>query len=67
MANDALRSLTGLYKLVEKVHKLIVERTKGLMLRIGFCFPMLEMGLVPCPEKLCDEFFHHSAAAAIKN
>ena len=59
VADDPLRALTSLYKLVEGVDKVIIKRSKSLMLSIGFRLPMREMRLVAGPKHHRDEFFDH--------
>lgn len=50
VTDDALRALTSLHKLVEGIDKVIIKRSKSLMLSIGFRFPMREMRLVASPK-----------------
>ena len=59
MPDDPFRALTGLYKLVEGVDKVIIERSKSLMLRVRLGLPVHEMRLISRPEYHCDEFFNH--------
>lgn len=60
VTDDALRALTSLYKLVEGVDKVIIKRSKSLMLSIGFRLPMREMRLVASPEDHRDKLFNHN-------
>ncbi len=59
VTDDPLRALTSLHKLVEGIDKVIIKRSKSLMLSIGFRLPMREMRLVASPEDHRDKFFDH--------
>lgn len=59
VTDDPLRALTSLYKLVEGIDKVIIKRSKSLMLSIGFRLPMREMRLVASPKHHRDKLFDH--------
>lgn len=59
MADDSLRTLTGLYKLVERVDHVVVEGPERLMLCIGLCLPVHQVGLIASFENPGDKLFNH--------
>lgn len=59
MPDDPLRALTSLYKLVEGVDKVVIERAQRLMFSIRLRFPVHEMRLIPSPEAHRDKLFDH--------